>query len=286
MSEDVALDKVQDPSTSALDLAQIAGERPDLHAAVAAHPNAYPELLTWLRAQGNPAVVAVVEARTLRSQPAVPPAPPLPTTPDQGQPIQQPQQYPSHPGAQQYPAPQQQYPWQPFGGQQQPPGSQPGASQQFPGQQQFPNQLYPVAAGVGQVAQPAASKKGLIIGLVAGGVALILIIVGALVVPGLVTKASFCENAKTLVSDTTGSNAFDTSTARTTARDLQKLADSAPSDGSKRALTVLAKAYSAYASSGDISDLAAASSISTDDLKALGADLSTCGVDVSSLNNR
>lgn len=63
MSEDVLYDKVNDPSTSAAELQQIAAQRPDLRAAVAAHPNAYPELLSWLAAQGDPVVRATVEAR-------------------------------------------------------------------------------------------------------------------------------------------------------------------------------------------------------------------------------
>ncbi len=75
MSDDVLLDKVHDPATSAAELAEIAGQRPDLHAAIAAHPNAYVELLNWLAAQGNPDVRAAVEARAAAARPVLPPAP-------------------------------------------------------------------------------------------------------------------------------------------------------------------------------------------------------------------
>ena len=63
---------VTDPATPAADLAQIATDFPVLRPQVAAHPNAYPGLLDWLIAQGDPTVAAVVAAR----RPVAAPQPP------------------------------------------------------------------------------------------------------------------------------------------------------------------------------------------------------------------
>lgn len=72
-----------DPSTPPAVLADIATHRPDLRASVAANPAAYPELLGWLRAQGDPAVAAAIDARSAQQRPvAGPPAPPAPPAPD------------------------------------------------------------------------------------------------------------------------------------------------------------------------------------------------------------
>lgn len=75
-----------DPSTPPAVLADIATHRPDLRATVAANPVAYPELLGWLRAQGDPAVAAAIDARSAQQRPAAgppaPPAPPAPPVPD------------------------------------------------------------------------------------------------------------------------------------------------------------------------------------------------------------
>ena len=71
---------VTDPSTSAADLAAIAQAQPGLRAQVAAHPNAYPGLLQWLVAQGDPAVQAVAASRL---QPQTPIAAPMPVAPQQ-----------------------------------------------------------------------------------------------------------------------------------------------------------------------------------------------------------
>ena len=69
--------RVIDPTTEAAELAHIAAYRPDLRPHVVAHPNAYPELLAWLRDQGDPAVVvAAVDARTAWAQAQA--APPVP----------------------------------------------------------------------------------------------------------------------------------------------------------------------------------------------------------------
>ncbi|MHA3685231.1 variant leucine-rich repeat-containing protein [Leucobacter sp. HY1908] len=47
--------ELSQPATTAERLAQIASERPDLAAEIAAHPNAYPELRAWLAQYGAPA---------------------------------------------------------------------------------------------------------------------------------------------------------------------------------------------------------------------------------------
>lgn len=52
-----------DPNLSAGELHAIAANQPDMHVAVASHPNAYPDLLKWLASLGDPAVLAAIEAR-------------------------------------------------------------------------------------------------------------------------------------------------------------------------------------------------------------------------------
>lgn len=64
MTHDQARDLALDPTTTAAQLAGIATSRPDLRALVAAHPQAYPSLLDWLRGLGDPAVVAAIDARS------------------------------------------------------------------------------------------------------------------------------------------------------------------------------------------------------------------------------
>lgn len=63
MHHDEALRAVQDPAAPPAVLAQVAAEHPDLRPHVAVHPGAYPELLTWLAAWGDPAVDAALAAR-------------------------------------------------------------------------------------------------------------------------------------------------------------------------------------------------------------------------------
>lgn len=67
---------VADPNTSADDLRLIAAVRPDLHTAIAAHPNAYAGLLDWMEALGNPEVVAAVAQRRAFDAGAVSPSAP------------------------------------------------------------------------------------------------------------------------------------------------------------------------------------------------------------------
>lgn len=52
-----------DPAATAAELVTIANQHPELRAAVAAHPNAYPELLAWLGEQGDPKVNEALAAR-------------------------------------------------------------------------------------------------------------------------------------------------------------------------------------------------------------------------------
>lgn len=54
---------VSDPTCSAAVLFRVAEHRPDLRATVAAHPNAYPGLLTWLGGLGDAAVNAALDRR-------------------------------------------------------------------------------------------------------------------------------------------------------------------------------------------------------------------------------
>ena len=68
--------QLADPALSPAELARIAHEHPELRALVAAHPAAYPDLLTWLGQLGDPAVDAVLAAR---QGPTTAPAPPPPT---------------------------------------------------------------------------------------------------------------------------------------------------------------------------------------------------------------
>ncbi|WP_062301739.1 hypothetical protein [Demequina subtropica] len=53
-----------DPATDAATLHRIAAEAPSLRAAVAAHPNAYPDLLQWLGSLGDPEVDAALAQRS------------------------------------------------------------------------------------------------------------------------------------------------------------------------------------------------------------------------------
>jgi len=97
MTHDPYLALLDDPTTPAVELARVAAERPDLRVRVAGHPAAYPELLGWLAAQGDPAVAAAVAARRAGAVPAAPPAPAAPATAtvqQAAQPYIQPASYP------------------------------------------------------------------------------------------------------------------------------------------------------------------------------------------------
>jgi len=56
------------PAAALPEIAQYAALRP----ALAAHPNAYPQLLDWLAAQGDPAVIQIVAARRASAVPVMP----------------------------------------------------------------------------------------------------------------------------------------------------------------------------------------------------------------------
>ena len=51
------------PTTSPAELARIAGQRPDLHPAIAAHPSCYPDLATWITEQASTAQTQLIGAR-------------------------------------------------------------------------------------------------------------------------------------------------------------------------------------------------------------------------------
>ena len=70
-----AMSALADPRTPAATLAEIAQGHRDLWVGVAGHHNAYPALLEWLVSQGDPSVIAVVQARI--NQPV--PQPPSPS---------------------------------------------------------------------------------------------------------------------------------------------------------------------------------------------------------------
>lgn len=71
--------EVVDPATSAARLQAIVAERPDLGAAVARHPQAYDGLLDWLAVHGD---AAARDAVAWRRSPVPPPPPPAPALPD------------------------------------------------------------------------------------------------------------------------------------------------------------------------------------------------------------
>lgn len=98
MTHDPTAAALDDPSTSPAELARLAAERPDLRARIAAHPAAYPELLGWLAAQGDPAVAAAVAARGAAPQQAA-----QPTVQPAVQPAAQPTVQPATPDA--FPSP-------------------------------------------------------------------------------------------------------------------------------------------------------------------------------------
>lgn len=61
--KDPDLDIVRSADASASELQRIAATRPDLLADIAAHPNAYPDLLDWLAANPDPAVQEALARR-------------------------------------------------------------------------------------------------------------------------------------------------------------------------------------------------------------------------------
>jgi len=73
--------QASDPNTPPAVLARIVAERPELRPYVALNPSAYPALLDWLAALGDPVVASVLAAR--RDQPVTQavPAPPPPPPP-------------------------------------------------------------------------------------------------------------------------------------------------------------------------------------------------------------
>jgi len=72
-SPEAATQALTDAALPAAELPKIAGAFPQLGATIAAHPNAYPGLLDWLDALGDPAISAAVADR--RAVPAPDPSP-------------------------------------------------------------------------------------------------------------------------------------------------------------------------------------------------------------------
>ena len=85
--QDPDAEAVGRPTTSPAELARIAGQRPDLHPAIAAHPSCYPGLAAWITAQGGPSQ----PPSTGSQQPARPSAGPAPQL-NRAVPQQQPEQ--------------------------------------------------------------------------------------------------------------------------------------------------------------------------------------------------
>lgn len=192
-----ALHMLQNPETTAPQLASILSAFPSTAAQVAAHPNVAPEVLDWIAQWGDEAgKAAVAQRHAAQSAPASPFAAPQ----ADNLPSQNPSEYPSP----QFDAPQQagqggqapQY-GQPNGAQQygqpQQPYGQPAGTQQF-GQPQFGQQQFgaPQQSGwqqgpgvtaptqqLGEWGAPAEAapkkrKRGLVISLVAAGLVLLL----------------------------------------------------------------------------------------------------------------
>lgn len=155
--------QASDPSTPPEALAQIAYERPDLRAAIAANPAAYPELLTWLRGFNDLQVNAAIAARGTYQAPSSAPniAPDAPVAaPEAPVAFGAPQVYAGQ--APQMPA-----------GQGNPYANQPsGFSGGYPGVAPQGYAEYPLSNAI--VPPDRKSRKGLVIGTaVVGGVLLI-----------------------------------------------------------------------------------------------------------------
>ena len=85
--QDPDAEALRNPATAPAELARIAGQRPDLHPAVAAHPQCYPALTAWITARS--AALHPQPQNAIPQQPAQPSPPatpfpqPTPSTPPQ-----------------------------------------------------------------------------------------------------------------------------------------------------------------------------------------------------------
>ena len=187
-----AQELLANPSAETDSLIAVAYHHPALRPAVAAHPNASPELLSWLDSFGDPAASAAVAAR--RAQPGSPAAAQPATQAAVQPPLPQP------PAA--YPQPQSGLPpAAPTGAAAS--GTAPPAAYPQPGQAQPPTAAiqptptqppaaYPYATPAGgppsqvaPAAQPKPKRKGLMVGLIAGVVVVVLAVAAVLLVPKL-----------------------------------------------------------------------------------------------------
>lgn len=248
MSEDFYRDRLGDPSLPAADLAQIAGERRDLLAVIAAHPNAYPDLLTWIAAQGDPEATAVVEARAA-SVAAEAPAPSdfvagAPSvSPEPGGDAVEGNAVPSEPISGGYGAP----------------------------------AGYPTAQYGAPVKK---SRRGLIIGLVAAGVFVLagLIVGGIFLAQGVVgavraEQSSFCSVATSVSNDLADLTFTDEASWQSAVDAFDKLAAAAPSESK----TVYQKFADAYQGLLD-GDYTPASELTSDDVSQIKSDFSECNI--------
>ena len=83
----VAHNALNNPFTSGADLSAIAQTQPSLWPGVAAHPNAFPELLSWLGQFGDPAVQATLASRGATAQSGFAPTSNAPGGFNQSQPL-------------------------------------------------------------------------------------------------------------------------------------------------------------------------------------------------------
>lgn len=75
-----AATRAADPTTSGEELAALAHEHPELHAVIARHPSAYPELLSWIAEHGDASSRAIIAERAATAPTAATPTVALPTT--------------------------------------------------------------------------------------------------------------------------------------------------------------------------------------------------------------
>ena len=94
--QDPDAEAVGRPTTSPAELARIAGQRPDLHPAIAAHPSCYPDLAAWITAQANTAqptgTQQVADTQQTAGPATSPEEPASPDKPDQPDSPQEPDQ--------------------------------------------------------------------------------------------------------------------------------------------------------------------------------------------------
>lgn len=187
-----AQELLANPNADTTSLIAVAYHHPALRPAVAAHPNASPELLSWLDSFGDAAASVAVAARRAQADPpaaAQAPQPEFPPAafPPPQPPVQAQAAAPPPPPAPAVPA---QPPQPPIAPPQPQAGPQPAWPSGAPASGMAPAAPPAVAPNAYSPAPPAAGpaaakpkRKGLMIGLIAGVVVVALAVVGFLVVP-------------------------------------------------------------------------------------------------------